>query len=448
MTVRSTLGRLSGGLVSNGAFVRLFAGRLVTNAGDSIYLVAALWLVHELTGSPFYTGLAAFLVQVPTVLSFLTGPLVDRWSLGRILVGTQVVNAVVVLAVPLAARLGQLPVWLVLASMPLLTLVNQFVYPAQNAALPRLVSDEELARANALLSSAFRGADAAFNAVAGVLVAVVGAVTLYLVDAATFAVAAVLFVGLSVPGDGGDRHAAESGDDTSGSDSDDDPPDGHDGRGGDVLAEYFGDLRAGFEYLRGSLVVTVLVGVVVTNVAFGAMRGVLPSFAAARGGAGLFGLLMAARAGGTLVGTAGASLLDDVPFGSFAVASQFVSGVCLLGAFAAPWTPVTVVLLFVGYVPVGAFNVLFWSGLQSAADEELLGRVSATVQSAAAVALPVGSLVGGAVASILASRVVLYGVGAGGVFIAVYFLARPGLRTLPAVADLDESALGFEAGGG
>lgn len=59
----------------------------MTNAGDGLSYVAATWLVYDLTGSPFFTGPATFLVLGPAALQF--GPLVDRWPLGRVLVWTR-----------------------------------------------------------------------------------------------------------------------------------------------------------------------------------------------------------------------------------------------------------------------------------------------------------------------------------------------------------------------
>ena len=43
-------------------------GRLVTNAGDSLYAVVAVWLVHDFTGSTVYTGIAEALLLLPLVL--------------------------------------------------------------------------------------------------------------------------------------------------------------------------------------------------------------------------------------------------------------------------------------------------------------------------------------------------------------------------------------------
>ncbi len=79
-------------LLRNRNFARLLAGRLLDNIGDSVYFVAAMWLVWELSGEEFFTGLAGFLVLEPSGLRFLFGPLVDRWDLRRILVRTQLVQ--------------------------------------------------------------------------------------------------------------------------------------------------------------------------------------------------------------------------------------------------------------------------------------------------------------------------------------------------------------------
>jgi MFS family permease len=446
-----------GDLRSNHAFMRLLAGRLVTNAGDSLYYIAAMWLVFELTGSPLYTGLAGFAVRAPSALSFLTGPLVDRWSLRRVLVGTQLVNGLLVLAVPVAAVTGHLSVWVILGLLPVVTFVNQFVYPAQNAALPRLVDEADLARANSLLSASYQGADMVFNAASGVLIAFVGAVTLFFVDSVTFGVALVLFAGVSVIGVVEDDDATspegvfESGGEAAQTDGDvavdvDERVETTDG--GETTANetgavdgYLADLHDGFAYVRGSLLVVLLSGVVVANFTAGAMMGVLPAFASTVGGADAYGVLMAAYAGGTLGGTLLAARLEEWPLGQFVIVSFVGSGVLLIGALALSWFPVTVALFFLTFVPVGAFNILFFTLLQTAVEDDILGRVSSVVTSAATAAIPVGSAVGGAAAGVFGSRFVMYWWAGGTVAFGVYVAVRPALRSLPHAAAVDAARL-------
>lgn len=59
------------------------------------------------------------------------------------------------LLVPLAWWTGQLSVWLLLALVPVLSMLNQFVYPTMNAVLPRLVTREQLSGANAAFAATY-----------------------------------------------------------------------------------------------------------------------------------------------------------------------------------------------------------------------------------------------------------------------------------------------------
>lgn len=421
-----------GTLRSNESFVRLFLGRLVTNAGDSMYVIATMWLIYDLTNSPFYTGLAGFLAQIPTALQFLAGPLVDRWSLRPLLVVTQLVQGICVLAVPIAAWTGHLSVWVVLTIIPLLTLINQFVYPAQVATLPRIVEEDQLVRANSLFSTAYQGLDMALNAASGVLIAIVGATTLFLANAATFAVAVVLFFGLDIPGDTTEMEAEPE-------ESDDE-----DGEGTVLEADqpgYVARLKEGIGYVNGSLLSTILVGSVVANFTFGVMFAVLPAFSSLRGGPEVYGLLMAAMAAGNFVGSASATFVEDLPVGWAKIAGYSLAAASWYGALTVTWQPAIVGLFMFSFVPVKATNVMSHSLVQTAVDETLLGRVTSVSSSVSMATVPLGSLIGGALATEFGATLIMGGRIVGLLFLIGYYLAHPQLRSLPSVASADETTL-------
>jgi hypothetical protein len=431
-------------LVYNRPFRRLFIGRLVTNAGDSLYFVAAMWLVWDLTGNEFYSGLAGFLTLAPSGLQFLFGPLVDRWPLRRLLVATQLLQCLLVLAVPAAHLTGHLSAWVVLAVMPTLALVNQLSYPAESAALPRIVDREELVGANSLFALAYQGVDAVFNALAGVLVAVLGAVAVFALDAATFAAAAAVFATVRVP-------RARVGDEERDAvpDSDGAPAVATDGGpggpgAGDAPAGpsgYFADLRAGIALLRGTFLVKLLGGSLVVNFAIGAALAVMPSYGAGVAGAWGYGVLMSTLAAGVLAGALGASLVDGVGIGRLSVAAFAASGVAWVAAVAIGWFPGTALLFLLAFVPVGVTNVLFASAMQALVPEAFLGRVSAVLGSGSAMATPFGALVGGAAAAALGPTPVMGAAGAGFLGLALYVAAVPALRRLPAVEAMETLAV-------
>jgi MFS family permease len=420
-----------GGLVRNTTFLRLFSGRVTTDAGDTLYFIGAMWLVWELTGSPFYTGLATALMRVPDLLSIFIGPLVDRWQLRRILLSTQLINGIGVLVVPIAAVMGQLSIWLILVLIPLLNFINGFVYPAQNAALPQIVEEEELTRANSLFSISIRTVDMMANAIAGALIAVIGAVALFVVNSVTFAIAAVLFVGVTLPkttNRGNADTEAEEEDDTDAT---------NDG--------YVAELRDGINYIRGSALLAMLFGIMVYNFAATALTAILPAFADALAGPAVYGLLVAAIGAGSLVGAGGAFLVEDYPIGWVAIIATFVSGSLFLAAVTVPGVWTTGVLLFTATIPTGAFNVLFFSMVQSAVDNAFLGRVTSLMRTVLSGMAPAGGLLGGAIASAVGSMTALYGVGGIIAVIGLYFLLHPQLRSLPSVAETDEAALGLRS---
>lgn len=419
-------------VLRNRSFRSLVAGRLVTNAGDSLYAVAAMWLVWELTRSPAMTGVAGFLTRVPSVLQLFAGPLVDRWPLQRVLVLTQLIQAVLVLTVPVAWYFDALTVGIVLTVLPLLSLCNQFVYPAQTALVPRLVEKSQLVQANSALALAYQGTDLVFNALAGVLVAGVGAVALYLVDAVTFLVAALLFLSVRVP--------AAAPEPESGSSGPENGPALADG-GQSFLDGYVTDLREGLGFVRGTLLFPLLLGGVVANFAIAATLPVLPAFGEALAGDGVsgatvYGALLAAVAGGSLVGSLLASTLRTQPYGRLAIVGFAFSAACWLGAVVAPTVAVSVVLFGLAAVPIGVTNVVAGALVQSLSPEALLGRVSSVATSLAVAMAPVGALVGGVVAETLGVPAAVAMGGAGLLFVAGYTLAHRDLRGLAPVDEV------------
>lgn len=417
------------GLFKNGVFMRLFFGRVVTDVGDSLYFIGSMWIVLELTGSPFYTGVATALMRIPDILTVFIGPLVDRWRLRRILLSTQLINGVAVLLVPLAALTGHLSVWLVLFLIPLLKFINGFVYPAQNAALPRLVEEDELTRANSLFSTSLRTVDMIANAVAGALIAIIGAVALFVVNSVTFAVAAIMFVGVTVPKTNR-KDDAEIEDATDDGDADE---------GG-----YLVELREGIDYVRGSALPAVLFGMMVNNLAAVAVTAILPAFADSIGGPAVYGLLVAAIGAGGLVGAASAFLVEDLPFGWVAAVAHVSSGALILVAIAVPGVWATALLVFIATIPTGMCNVLFFSMVQSTVDNTLLGRVTSLVSGALSMMAPAGGLLGGTLGSAVGSVTALYGVGITIGLIGIYYLLHPQLNALSPVTEINEAQLGLK----
>jgi len=415
----------------NGDFQRFFAGQFVTNAGDSLYTVAILWLAFQLSGSTLVTGALNAILLLPWLLQVFAGPLVDRLPLRSILVGSQVAQGVVVLVLPVAAVTGHLGVGVLFAVAPVLMVASLLMSPMETALLPRIVDEERLSSANSALATVTLGLDMVFDALGGGFIAVFGATTLFLVDSLTFAVAALLFAGITL----GTPETSRSTDEP-------DETEASEPTVGSVLRSYASDLREGVDVLRGTVFIELVLTTAVANFTTGVTLAILPAFGDGLGGPAIYGLLLGALGIGRLVGSLVGPSLEGVPYGRVLLSHGLGAG-CWFGAAVASTPALTVVLFGLAWVPVGASGVLSSTLNQRVFPAELLGRVSATKGTASGATLPLGSLVGGAVAEALGTTATMALAASGFGFTAAYVLVRPRLRRLPAVATADPADFGL-----
>ncbi|MCT2534765.1 MFS transporter [Aquibacillus koreensis] len=411
-------------LLTNKRFLALFLGRIITNIGDSLYYVASMWLVHEIGNNPFYTGLAGFLILLPKALQFLTGPFIDKWKIRRTLITTQCLEAVLVLIIPLAYFLNVLSVELILVVMPIIAFIEEFAYPTQIKALPLLLKKEDLMKGNSLFAFAYQGVDLVFNAISGIIVAVFGAITIFIIDSFTFALAAMLFALVKVSTKNKTENKSEKGLSV-------------------AISEYFKDLGEGIKVVFDSLFWALLVGSLLTNFAIGITMAILPTFAEQLGGARMYGILLTALSAGSLTGALLGSFLGRRNIGRTTIIC-FTLGALSWSSAGFVASPIFTSLLFgLAWIPIGAVNVLFAGISQSIIPNRLLGRVNSVMYSGSAISMPIGSLLGGYLATVVRSQTIFIFAGVGALFIAIIWIIHPKLRQLPQADKINTDTFGI-----
>ena len=122
-------------LALNGPFSAMWAGQLISLFGDRLNQLALVAVVLVTTGSAFASGLAFFVATLPNLLlSPIAGTFVDRWDHKDTMVVSDILRAVLVLLVPVAATIN---IVLVYPLIFLVTSVSVFFRPARVAILPR-----------------------------------------------------------------------------------------------------------------------------------------------------------------------------------------------------------------------------------------------------------------------------------------------------------------------
>jgi MFS family permease len=180
-------------LRANGPFRLLWTSRAISLSGSSLSLVALVLFTADHTGAGVAVALLMLIYDLlPALLSPFTGLVADRFDLRRVLVGCELGQAL--LFAGLAFALASLPLMLVLVAGA--AVLSHIFEPASRAAVPVLVRDYELPTANAAIGLGVHGFDLIGPLLAGALLPAVGFHGVFLLDASTFVVSAVLLQGL------------------------------------------------------------------------------------------------------------------------------------------------------------------------------------------------------------------------------------------------------------
>ena len=155
---------------------RLFwIGAFLSNVGTWMQAVAQGWLVLQLTNSPFWLGLDAFMATVPGfVLTLLGGVFADRIDRRRLLLYTQVVAGLAALGLAALVATSVVNRWMVLGFSFVTGCCMSLASPSYLALTYDLVGREDLANAIAMNSTQFQLSRVVGPALAGAAFRVFG----------------------------------------------------------------------------------------------------------------------------------------------------------------------------------------------------------------------------------------------------------------------------------
>lgn len=289
-----------------GEFRWLWLSYLMSVAGDQLALVALTVLVYHSTHSPLATASAYTVGFLPWLIGGPTlAKLADRFPRRTVMILCDVTRTalVAIMAVP------EVPLWALIALLFVVTLLGSPFRAARSAMMPDILPGDRYVLGTAAMQTTNRTGRLVGFAAGGAVVGLVGARPAMGIDAATFAVSA-LMLRAGVQRRPMPRH-----------------PDGHElgGRAGSGLRLVFGNPTLRTLMLLGWLVPFYAVPEALA----------VPYAAHFHGGAAMAGLILAAGPFGSLVGTIAFSRLVDPAarllwMGPLAVACCAVLAVCAL----------------------------------------------------------------------------------------------------------------------
>jgi MFS family permease len=172
-------------LRSNRNFRLLYIGQTASQLGDWFNAVAVYALLLDLTGSATAVALMLIVQYLPVaVIGPLAGVVVDRVNRRRVMIAADLARGCLILGLLLVRSADQ--VWIAYVVMALAVGATAFFEPARTATIPNITSAEELLPANALSAATWSAMLAAGASIGGLVTAIAGRNTAFVVNAASF----------------------------------------------------------------------------------------------------------------------------------------------------------------------------------------------------------------------------------------------------------------------
>ncbi|MER5969753.1 MFS transporter [Streptomyces sp. NPDC002055] len=408
-------------------FRLLLAGATAGQVGAQVTLVALpLVAVLELHASAFQVGLltaaetAAFLL-----VGLPAGAWVDRMRKLPLLIRADVVRAVAMAGIPVAAALDVLTMAQLYVVALITGVATVFFDVAHQSYLPRLLPQEQLVAGNGALETVRSSAQIAGPGLGGGLVQLVGAHLAIVADAVGYAVSALFLLGIRRP-----EPAPEPAPDAS-------------------LRREIGE---GLRFVLGRPLLRVIAATTGLGNFFTALLMAVQTVFLVRVlglSPAAIGLMLSAAAVGGLAGALAAGPLARA-LGQARIIwlSSLVTGpFALLWPLAGSGAAAALFAVGSGVVFFGAvvYNVAQVSFRQTLCPPRLLGRMNATMRFLVWGTLPLGALVGGAVADAAGPRAAVWVCAVGFLLVPLPLLFSPlrRMRDLPApVPDEEPTAAG------
>lgn len=404
-------------MIKNKDFNVLLLGRLITNFGDSLYAIASTLLVYKMTGSTVYSGITLFLTSSTAIVQLILSPILDKINMKKFLILSQLIQAILILIIPGLYYLEKLNVYHIMIIMPIISLINQLVYPGQISLLPKILSEDELVTGNSLMTMAYQGSNAIFDTIAGFIISVCGFMTAFYADSVTFILTGLIFCLLSKKlSHYNEEQRAD----------------------GSVIKNHFKSLKEGLHLFKEPKIFALVLGVVFINFSATSISAVLPAFAKDEI---FYSLMLAGMGAGVLFGSLFASLpkLKDIALGKLYVyGMSIVSFAWISVSFFDTNIKVAVGLYAIGWFVVGIVNVYAQTMVQMIVPGEKIGSAMGAMVGISTFMAPIGALLGGYLGEYLSSQKTILIASIIILIVAIYWALNKNISRLPAVNNFNK----------
>lgn len=401
-------------------FTFYFAARAVSLLGDAMMPVVTVLAVGPLYGISGVGLVLGIWTGTFVLLVLFGGVFADRFGARRMMVGADLVRVLTQGVLAVAFFVGAPPFWLLATMAALAGSAVAMFLPGVNGMVPLVAREPQ--RANATLKAADALAHLVGPALAGLLIVLTGAGTVYAIDAGTFLLSALFLALIRFAPAAAPKETHSYADSLAGSGS-----------------SLIRDLRQGWQEFRARtwMWAVILIWVVYGVLLFGPLVPLSSALIGARLGPNAYGLAVSFLGVGTVLGGLLAlRLRPPRPLAAGAVAMALYA-VLPLGVALAADLPILLACHALGGGALAFWSVMWATSVQTHTPPTVLNRVSAYELAGSVSGMAIGQILAGP-ATALASPGRLLLVSAAVCLVgSVALLATPAIRTLRRAASPD-----------
>lgn len=391
-------------------FILLMLGQTVSQLGAGVGYIATLWWVQSTTGSALALGsLAAVTGTVAVVMSPVAGVFVDRWNKKNIIIGTDIIRGLVNCLLAWLVYTGALTLPLLFVLSGIKAACAQFFVPSISTAIPQIVPDEHLEKANSAREISLNISNMIGYALGGLLVALAGIPALLLLNGFAYLLSAFSEAFITL--------------------------DARPGQGKLTLKAFRDDLSEGLNYVKKDRVLSgILQVILVINFAMVPFFVLMPKFVADHllAGSEVLGLISSAQMAGMILGALIISLTALIRKHHWVIrwGMAISAGALMLS----PWLPghywqlQLLVFGFSGAIS-SIVNLFFFTALQRKVDPSYMGKVFSLISAMGSGLQPAASALSGILADRFPLVYIYTAFGALALLCNVRLVAIPGLNS-------------------
>lgn len=403
-------------IFKNKNFILLFLGKLVSQLGDVIYNMAIGWYILTITNSALQMSIY---MAIGTVVYVIMGPIggviADRHDRKMLIIWMDYIRGAAVALTGVLMYLNIQSIYMLYITSAILSICGAIFVPASNALIPNIVEKSQLTKANSM-SATIQSISGIVGLVAGgVLYALIGIKAIFVLNAVSYVICGILENFIILPKDCNKQLQENMCEGQSSLNN----------KEGTLIGNMVKELLESYKYIRNEkgffslIMFSTVINFILTPVfaiyvpyIFNQVLKTSPQ---------RYSFVSAAFSIGFLLGAAIVSLISkgekvnklvrlcNVGITAIIAAMYIVMKLYLLKGISSFIVLILFIILFLALgATLSMMNIPLMVVVQKIIPNEMLGRISALLNTLSMLAMPLGMIIGGTLTDILAINVLLF----------------------------------------